>query len=275
MRILFLGNNWVGWQIVKWLREQNEQIVGLVTHPPHKRKYGNEIIRCAEVDPDRIFDGSQLRQPEILRAIKALDPDIGLSVLFDYILAPKFIEIFPAGVINLHPSYLPYNRGNYPNVWSIVDRTPAGVTLHYVDAGLDTGDIITQRQVPVEPVDTGETLYRKLEQACIELFKDTWPLIRSGRVPRMPQRSNEGTYHRARDVERIDHIDLNRKYTARELIDIIRARTFPPYSGAYFVHEGRKVYLRLKLLYEEDLQREREEGNESIHKKRAANEQCE
>lgn len=253
MRILFLGNNWVAWQIVKWLREQNEQIVGVVIHPPHKRKYGNEIIRCAQVDPDRIFDGSQLRQPEILPAIRALRPDIGLSVMFGYILTPEFINMFPDGVINLHPAYLPYNRGAYPNVWSIVERTPAGVTLHYIDAGVDTGDIIAQRQVPIEPIDTGETLYRKSEQACIELFKDTWPLIRSGRAPRISQQPDEGTYHRTRDVERIDHIDLDRKYTARELIDIIRARTFPPYPGAYFIHKGRKVYLRLQLLYEDQL----------------------
>jgi methionyl-tRNA formyltransferase len=253
MRTLFLGNNWVGWQVLRWLREQNEQIVGLVVHPLHKRKYGNEIIRSAQVSPAHIFDGSQLRQPEILEAIKALHPDVGLSVLFDYILRPEFLELFPAGVVNLHPSYLPYNRGQYPNVWSIVERTPAGVTLHYIDAGVDTGDVIARRRVPIEPIDTGETLYRKLEQVCVELFKETWPLIRSGRAPRTPQGEEEGTYHRTQDVEKIDHIDLDRTYTARELVNVIRARTFPPYPGAYFVHQGRKVYLRLQLLYEEQL----------------------
>ena len=251
MRILFLGNNWVGWQVARWLCEQNEQIVGLVVHPPHKRKYGDEIIRSAQVSPEYIFDGSQLRQPDVLEVIKALRPHVGLSVLFGYILRPEFLDLFPAGVLNLHPAYLPYNRGAYPNVWSIVERTPAGVTLHYIDAGVDTGDIIAQRQVPVEFVDTGETLYRRLEKACVELFKDTWPLIRSGRTTRVPQDEREGTYHGTRDVERIDTIDLDRTYTARELIDIIRARTFPPYPGTYFIHEGRKVYLRLQLLYEE------------------------
>lgn len=251
MRILFLGNNWVGWQVARWLCEQNEQIVGLVVHPPHKRKYGDEIIRSAQVSPEYIFDGSQLRQPDVLEVIKALRPHVGLSVLFGYILRPEFLDLFPAGVLNLHPAYLPYNRGAYPNVWSIVERTPAGVTLHYVDAGVDTGDIIAQRQAPVEFVDTGETLYRRLEEACVELFKDTWPLIRSGRATRVPQDEREGTYHSTRDVERIDTIDLDRTYTARELIDIIRARTFPPYPGTYFIHEGRKVHLRLQLLYEE------------------------
>ena len=253
MRILFLGNNWVGWQVLQWLKEQNEHLVGLVIHPVQKRKYGEEILRSAQVSPEYVFDGPQLRQPEVLEAIRALRPDIGLSVLFGYILQPGFLSLFPAGVVNLHPAYLPYNRGTYPNVWSIVEGTPAGVTLHYIDAGVDAGDIITQRKVPIEPVDTGATLYRKLEQACVELFKETWPLIRSGKAPRIPQDGQKGTYHRTRDVERIDHIDLNRTYAATELIDVIRARTFPPYPGAYFVHQGRKVYLRLQLLYEERL----------------------
>jgi methionyl-tRNA formyltransferase len=262
MRILFLGNNWVGWQVIQWLRERNEQIVGLVIHPSHKRKYGDEIIRSAQVSLAHIFDGSCLRQPEVLRAIEALQPDIALSVFFSYILRREFLDLFPAGVVNLHPAYLPYNRGAYPNIWSIAERTPAGATLHYIDTGVDTGDIIARRQVPIEPVDTGEILYRKLEQACVDLFKETWPLICSGRVPRIPQDKREGTCHRTQDVERIDAIDLDRMYTAGELIDIIRARTFPPYPGAYFMHQGRKVYLRLQLLYEEQLS---EVDDESVH----------
>jgi methionyl-tRNA formyltransferase len=253
MRVLFLGNNWVGWQIIRWLREQNEQIVGLVIHPPHKRKYGDEIISCAQVTPSHIFDGSQLRQPEVLEAIKALRPDIGLSIFLDYILRPEFLDLFSAGVINLHPAYLPYNRGQYPNVWSIIDGTPAGVTLHYIDAGVDTGDIIVRQEVLIEPVDTGNTLYSKLEHVCVKLFKETWPLIRTGQAPKIRQDKNQGTNHHTLDVERIDEIDLDRTYTARELIDVIRARTFPPYTGAYFMCQGRKVYLRIQLFHEEQL----------------------
>jgi methionyl-tRNA formyltransferase len=253
MRILFLGNNWVGWQVAKWLTERGENIVGLVVHPLEKQKYGNEITESTRVEPTHIFDGSKLRQPETLEAIKALQPDIGLSILFGYILKSEFIGLFPEGIINLHPAYLPYNRGAYPNVWSIVEGTPAGVTLHYIDAGIDTGDIVAQRSVPVEPIDTGETLYHKLETACLEIFKQTWPAIRAEQVPQIPQSAEAGTYHRTKDVREIDHIDLDEKYTARELINILRARTFPPYHGAYFTHEGRKVYLRLDLCYEEQL----------------------
>ena len=134
-----------------------------------------------------------------------------------------------------------------------MEGTPAGVTLHYVDAGVDTGDIIAQKKVPVEPVDTGETLYRKLEKECVNLFKEMWPLIRTNRAPRFAQPRDAGSYHRIADVEQIDRIDLDRNYTAKELIDIIRARTFPPFRGAFFEHQGKRIYLRLKLLYEDEL----------------------
>jgi methionyl-tRNA formyltransferase len=253
MRIVYLGNNWVGWQILAWLKQQGEDIVGLVVHPPHKQKYAHEMLEVANLPNECVFDGSRLHEPETLVAIQALCPDIGLSILFDYILKPPFLRLYKHGVVNLHPSYLPYNRGQYPNVWSIVEGTPSGVTLHYIDEGVDTGDIIAQREVTVEPIDTGETLYYKLEQASVVLFQAMWPHIKNGTAPRIPQTSSGGTYHRTKDVEQIDCIDLDRSYTARELLNIMRARTFPPYTSAYFEDDGRRVYVQVQLAYGDNL----------------------
>lgn len=254
MRILYLGNNWVGWQIVRWLREHGEDIVGLVVHPPDKSKYREEIIQESGLANELIFEGSQLRHSRTLEDINNLRADIGISILFGYILKPEFLSLFPRGIVNLHPSLLPYNRGQYPNVWSIIDGTPAGVTLHYIDEGVDTGDIIAQCEIPVEPVDTGESLYRKLERTSVELFKKNWREIACNCAPRVPQGDTPGTYHRTKDVEAIDEIDLDKEYRARDLINIMRARTFPPHSGAYFRSCGRKVFMRLSLFYEEYLE---------------------
>ena len=252
MRILYLANNRVGWKVAQYLATESDEIVGVVLHPESRRSFGSEILAAIGTEKLPIFDGSQLQDPETLDQIAQLSADIAVSVFFGHILKPAFLDLFNGNVINLHPAYLPYNRGAYPNVWSIVDGTPAGATLHYVDASVDTGDIIAQQQVEVEPIDTGATLYEKLEQACVELFQCTWPAIRDGTATREPQTSDGGATYRMRDVARIDCINLDETVRAGDLIDVLRARTFPPHRGAYFEQDGRRVYLRLELEYESD-----------------------
>jgi methionyl-tRNA formyltransferase len=251
MRVLFFGNNWMGWRIALWLRAQGEEIVGLVLHEPERRGFGEEILRAAETAPEHIFDASTLQDPCVVERLRDLRPEIGVSALFGYVLRREVLDLPPSGCVNVHPALLPYNAGAYPNVWPIVDRTPAGVTIHFMDEGVDTGDIIAQRRVEIEPADTGETLYQRLLQQGLELFCETWPAIRSGHPPRIPQNRAGGTVHRVADVARIDEIKLDRMYTARQLIDILRARTFPPHPGAYFREGSRKIYLRLQLLSED------------------------
>jgi len=250
MRIILLANNWAGWKAAEYLAAGPDEIVGLVAHPAERAKFGPEIAAACRLPPERVFLADRLRDKEVLEALAALRPDLGLSVFFGYILKPDCLGVFPGGCVNVHPAFLPYNRGAFPNVWPIIDDTPAGVTIHYLDRGVDTGDIISQRRVPVQPWDTGASLYRRLENECQALFQETWPLIRAGRAPRRPQSRGEGTAHRVRDAEAIDAIDLDRTYGGRELIDILRARTFPPFRGAFIENSGRKIYLELKLTCE-------------------------
>lgn len=247
MRILYFGNNRLGWRVASWLRAQGAEIAGAVVHPPARQRFAEEIVQATGVDPSAVFDGSRLRQPEMPALFRTLGADLGVCVSFGYLLPRTILESFPAGCINLHTGYLPHNRGAYPNVWSIVEATPAGATLHHIDEGVDTGDIIARREVPVEPIDTGESLFEKLEEGALQLFQEAWPLVVSGRASRTPQISSEGTSHRTDDVSRIDEIDLDRTYRAGDLINILRARTFPPHSGAFFRVGGRRVFMRLEL----------------------------
>jgi len=252
LKIIFMGNNWVGWQLIQWLREQNEAIEGIVIHPPGKQKFAGEILEAGSLPEHRIFDGSKINEPETIEKIRQFSPDIGISVLFDYIFRKEIIDLFPEGIINVHPAYLPYNRGQYPNVWSIVEETPSGVTLFYIDEGVDTGKIIAKETVPVEAIDTGLTLYRKLEQKSVELFKKTWPLIKARDISIIEQDLDQGTYHRTSDVEKIDEINLDQNYTGKDIINILRARTFSPHKGAYFKVDGKRIYMRLELEYEDE-----------------------
>lgn len=256
MRVLLFANNWTGWQVARCLRRHGETIVAVVAHPPQTARYRDDILAAAAVTCADVLDALELPHADFLQAVQARRPEIGVSAFFGYVLPPEILNLLPEGCINVHPAYLPYNRGRHPNVWSIVDQTPAGVTLHYMDAGVDTGDLIARQRVPIAPTDTGQTLYRRLEQACVDLFETAWPRVRARQVSRMKQDPGEGSHHRARDLAQLDAIDLDRQYTARELINVLRARTFPPYAGAYFEQDGRRVYLRLRLLTAEQLAQE-------------------
>jgi methionyl-tRNA formyltransferase len=249
MRILLFANNWVGWQIAFWLKDHGYDIVGLVVHPAKGSKFREEIISVTDLPAECVFDGSRLQERTTLQAIRDLEPDIGVSAMFGFIMRQELLDMFLLGCVNIHPALLPYNRGAYPNVWSIIEGTPAGVTIHYIDSGIDTGAIIAQCQIVVDPTDSGGTLYHKLEHACLYLFGDTWPKIVDETATSVPQESVAGTTHKVRGVDAIDMIDLDRTYLARDLINVIRARTFDTYPGAFFWHEGRKVYLRLQLAY--------------------------
>jgi len=101
-------------------------------------------------------------------------------------------------VINLHISLLPWNKGADPNLWSFLEDTPKGVTIHYVDRGVDTGDILAQQQVDYLPEDTLRTSYDRLSKAIEDLFKRVWPDIRAGGLKSLPQPGG-GTYHRLND----------------------------------------------------------------------------
>ena len=192
MRVVFFGNHRVGLDTLRYLAERGDEIVGLIVHSPERARFRDEIVRASGLPPDRIWDGAALRQSGIPEAISNLNPEIGVSAFFGHILRADILDLFPAGVINLHPAYLPYNRGAFPNVWSIIDRTPTGVTLHYIDARVDTGDLIAQRQVAISPTDTGGSLYGRLERACNDLFEGTWPHIAAGEASRGDEGGGEG-----------------------------------------------------------------------------------
>lgn len=100
--------------------------------------------------------------------------DLTVSYTYRYIVSETVLNILNFNAVNLHNSYLPWNRGAAPNLWSIADKTPRGVTLHYMVAGLDKGAIIAQRLVPLKPDDTLKTSYDALDQAAQLQFREAF-----------------------------------------------------------------------------------------------------
>jgi methionyl-tRNA formyltransferase len=250
VKLFFFGNNRVALELLRFLLDEGEQLVGLALHPSERSRFREELLDTSGFGGDVVFEEPALHDPGTVDRIRALDAELGVSVLYDYVIPAELIAVFPRGVVNLQPSLLPWNRGRHSNVWSIVEGTPAGITLHWLDERVHAGDVIAQREVPVESVDTGATLYWKLESAMVSLFRESWPALRDGTAPRRQQDTTAGTVHGEADVEAIDRIELDAPTTARKLLDVLRARTFRPYESAYFESaDGRKVYVRLDLDY--------------------------
>lgn len=246
-KIVFAGNNQIAVDILKFLTKQNIKIIGLVVHPAKLSKKRKDLMTVSRLPKSKIFKGDRLNTPQTIAAIRKLKPDLFLSINFRYLLKNEIISVPAHGCINLHFGYLPYNRGVFADAWNIIDDTPAGVTYHLIDPGIDTGRIVAQRKVKKEWTDTGKTLYAKLTQAAYDLFIDIWSSIKDWGFSPKTQPAG-GSFHLRKDIKSVEKIDLHKRYIAQDLINIIRARTFPPYHGAYFVTpRGKKIYLKLKL----------------------------
>lgn len=131
--------------------------------------------------------------------------DLAVSYTYRYILKQDVIDALKNNVVNIHNSMLPFNRGADPNLWSIVERTPRGVSLHYIDAELDKGYIIAQSIVNDTDEETLASSYNNLDRAAKQLFKnvfryyDFWPQLKK-------KVDSKGTYHSLKDAAEIKSV---------------------------------------------------------------------
>jgi methionyl-tRNA formyltransferase len=117
------------------------------------------------------------------------------------LITKDIINLFPKKIINLHPSFLPWNRGYHPNYWSAKENTPYGVTIHYIDEGIDTGMIIAQTEFSIsQENDTLKLSYDRLRKLMISLFENCWIDIRNLNVGKKNQKGR-GTIHLKNDFK--------------------------------------------------------------------------
>jgi methionyl-tRNA formyltransferase len=131
------------------------------------------------------------------------DTDFIISYGYRRKIDREITEAFKNRAINLHISYLPWNRGADPNLWSFLEDTPKGVTIHYLDGNIDTGDILAQELLEYDlDADTLRTAYRRLTEQIEALFRREWPKIRLGEAKSLPQL----TFHRVRDKQKYEYL---------------------------------------------------------------------
>ena len=138
-----------------------------------------------------------------LEMVRQLVPSYIVSFNYRHIIPMDVLDEMEGRVINLHTSYLPYNRGSSPNFFSFWDNTPKGVTIHKMDEGLDTGDILCQKELFFdETKESFATTYDALLVEIKKLFRENWEDIKSGKIMGRAQ-VGEGTCHRMRELEAI------------------------------------------------------------------------
>lgn len=192
-----------------------------------------------------------LTEKDQLLLIEELEPEIVISSGFEHKVPEEIIEVPEKGIVNLHPSFLPYNRGSHPYIWPLVDDTPAGVSVHYMNSEMDQGPIIDRKEVRVYPDDTAKDLHERLSFEQFEQFKDIWPDIKEG-VEGTEQRPEDGTKHVREDLDKISEIDLEETIDVREFINRLRALTYPPRKNAYFERNGSRYYIDLDIVPEDE-----------------------
>ncbi len=137
-----------------------------------------------------------------LDMVKRINPKIIISYNYKYVVGSEVINYVNGEIFNLHISFLPWNRGSSPNYWSFVENTPKGVTIHQMDKGLDTGDIIIQEEMFFdEERESFSSSYEKLNDRIVELFIQNWESIKD-RTYQLKKQEGEGSYHTIKDFKK-------------------------------------------------------------------------
>ncbi|MBN1103514.1 MAG: methionyl-tRNA formyltransferase [Deltaproteobacteria bacterium] len=177
-------------------------------------------------------------EPGFVETLRGLSPDLIFSFSYSRIIRKNFLDAFRDRVFNLHFSLLPRNRGCLPLIYALAEGDPeTGVTLHLMDEGIDTGDIIAQTRLPITTSDTARTLYFRASAAGLALFAETYPSILDASFLRIPQPEERASYHPQQNP---NDRWIDWTWGSERIHAFIRAHTFwPPYPGARFHHKGR------------------------------------
>jgi len=241
VRILFIGSKGMGVLALEELVRQGAEVAAVVARwdDPHSGQwYPSVSARAREL-------GLPLLQPQdingsaFFRQIRKLGVDLMFTAFWPRIYRKRLLELASRGSINLHFGPLPRYRGSFPGAWAIIrGERRHGVTIHYMDEGADSGDIVAQRFVDIAADETGRTLYGKCEEAGQALLRETWPLLAAGTAPRLPQREEDALYH-GRGYPYGGVVDF--RWSAERIDAYIRAMAFPPFPSPATTFRGRPL----------------------------------
>lgn len=243
MKIVLFANGEVGLEVARHFTAEGVKPALAILVRGDER---GEAFRAA-LPGVEVVEWQREAGPEQVAHLRAVAPDLGIVAWWPFLLRPEVFTVPPLGCLNFHPSLLPHGRGKHPNFWALREGTPFGVSLQFVDAGIDTGPVAFQRTLEVSWEDTGATLHGRARAAVVELFKASFHQIMRGDLPRQSQPAETGSFHWGRELEPASQLDLDAPTTARAVLNTLRARTFTPHPGAWFTEAGTTYDVRVEI----------------------------
>src|SRR5438105_13857290 len=246
MRIVFIGTGEIGVPTLEALLKSEHDVVGVVTQPD------KPVGRTQQIEPPPIkkvligrgrppgapiLQPPRIKDPNTIEEIRAQTPDVIVVIAYGQILPRAVLEIPKIACLNLHASLLPRWRGAAPIQAAIVaGDSETGMTVMFMDEGLDTGDILLQRKIDILPTDTGSSLHDRLAEVAPDALLESLRLFGSGNAPRIAQDKALATYAPKLNRES-GRINWNEP---AEVIER-KIRAYNPWPGAFSELENRKL----------------------------------
>lgn len=243
IRVLFMGTPDFAVGCLEMLLNRDDiEILGVVTQPDRQSGRGYKLLPppvkvTAEEKGIEVFQPLTVKDEAFENYIKEKNPDLIIVIAYGRII-PKFVLEYPKfGCINVHGSILPKYRGAAPIQWAVLNgEKETGVTTMMMDEGLDTGDMLVVKRIPIGEYDTSGTMFEKLAELSKEALSETIELIKEGRLERIPQNHSEMTYAPMISKE-MSYIEFNK--TANEVCCHIKGMNTMP--GAKIIIDGKIV----------------------------------
>lgn len=240
VRIVFMGYQAWGVQSLAALIDAGHEIPLVVTHPASGDAYESlweESVRSlAESHGIPVIERVDANDPELFAGVS--DPDLFVMSNWRRWLSPEVYRRARHGAINIHDALLPRYGGFAPINWAVAaGEVETGVTVHLVDEGLDTGDVLLQRRVPIGPDDTATAIYERTLPLFAELIVEAVAQLEAGSAAPVAQDPRESSFFHKRSPREL-WIDWQRP--APDVYNLVRAQS-PPYPSAFTVHDGARL----------------------------------
>jgi len=235
MKIILVGQGPFGEKVLEALIQKGEEVVGTFS-PPDKR--GEPLKILAEKSGIPFFRPNLMKNPQIYDAYLNLQPDLAILAFVTDIIPEKLLAVPSLGTICYHPSILPRHRGASAINWAIIQGdTRTGLTILWVDKGIDTGPILLQKEIEISPDETTGSLYfNTLFAMGVNAMVEAVELIKTGKASRIPQDESRATYEPPCD-DRVASVSFDK--SIKGIYNLIRG--CDPQPGAYTMLKGRRV----------------------------------